>query len=99
MELIPRLVPSNPSPFYIRSVVKAFRSGAYNGKMYFSSYNDLGATVARFFCTENVISLFPFLALGLQLLRSMSELFLQDMSKTEPKVDSVNDLRSKRGVF
>ena len=43
--LIPRFVTSKPSPFYIRSVVEAFRSRAYDGKTYSGSYGDLGATV------------------------------------------------------
>ena len=46
---------------------------------------------------EDVISMFPFLALSVfNFYVSMSELFMQDMSKTEPKVGPVNDLRSKR---
>ena len=67
----------------------------------FGSYGDLGATVAGFFHTpEDVISMFPFLALSVfNFYVSMSELFMQDMSKTEPKVESVDDLRSKRWVL
>ena len=44
--LIPRFVTSNPSPSYLCSVVDAFRSGAYDGKMYSGSYGDLGVTIA-----------------------------------------------------
>ena len=43
-KLIPLFVTSNPSPSYIRSVVDTFRSGSYDGKMYFGSYGDLVAT-------------------------------------------------------
>ena len=46
---------------------------------------------------QDVISMFPFLALSVfNFYVSKTELFMQDMSMTEPKVESVNDLRSKR---
>ena len=41
-----RFVTSNPQPSYIRSVVVAFRCGAYNGKSNPDSYGNLNATVA-----------------------------------------------------
>ena len=44
--LILRFVTSNLSPSYIRSVVDAFQSVAYDGKTSSCSYGDLGATVA-----------------------------------------------------
>ena len=44
--LIQRLVTSNPSPRYIRAVVRAFRSGMYDGRIHSGTYGDLGAMVA-----------------------------------------------------
>ena len=41
-----RFVTSNPLPSYIRSVVVAFRCGAYDGKSNSAGYGNLGATVA-----------------------------------------------------
>ena len=101
LKLIPRFVTSKPSPSYIRSVVEAFRSGAYNGIMYFGSYGDLGATVARFvYPLRMSLACSPsWLSRSSTFYVCMSELFMQDMSKTEPKVESVNDLRSKRWSF
>ena len=49
---------------------------------------------------QDVISLSPFLALSVfNFYVSKTELFMQDMSKTEPKVESVDDLRSKLWVL
>lgn len=42
--LIQRLVTSNPSPRYMRSVVKAFRTGSYEGQIFSGRYGDLAAT-------------------------------------------------------
>ena len=54
----------------------------------------------RFTQLQDVISLLSFLALSvLNFYVSKTELFMQDMSKTEPKVESVDDLRSKRWVL
>lgn len=44
--LIQRLVTSNPSPRYMKSVVQAFRTGEYNGVRYSGRYGDMAATVA-----------------------------------------------------
>ena len=41
--VFPRFVTSIPSPFYIRSVVDSFRSGAYDGKTCSGWYGDLNA--------------------------------------------------------
>eukprot|EP00603_Paraphysomonas_imperforata_P004238 CAMPEP_0114421664 /NCGR_PEP_ID=MMETSP0103-20121206/5199_1 /TAXON_ID=37642 ORGANISM="Paraphysomonas imperforata, Strain PA2" /NCGR_SAMPLE_ID=MMETSP0103 /ASSEMBLY_ACC=CAM_ASM_000201 /LENGTH=2411 /DNA_ID=CAMNT_0001590201 /DNA_START=27 /DNA_END=7262 /DNA_ORIENTATION=+ len=44
--LIQRLVTSNPSPRYVKAVVKAFKSGAYDGKVFSGKYGDLAATIS-----------------------------------------------------
>lgn len=44
--LIQRLVSSNPSPRYVKTVVEAFKSGSYGGKVFSGKYGDLGATVS-----------------------------------------------------
>ena len=43
--LIQRLVTSNPSPRYIRSVVEAFKTGTHDGVTYSGKYGDLKATI------------------------------------------------------
>ena len=49
---------------------------------------------------EDFINMFSFLALSVfNFYVSMSELFMQDMLKREPKVESDNELRSKRWVL
>jgi len=42
--LIQRLVTSNPSPRYVKTVADAFRSGTYDGTTYSGVYGDLEAT-------------------------------------------------------
>lgn len=44
--LAQHMVTSNPSPRYMRAMVKAFRTGEYGGKVYSGKYGDLAATVA-----------------------------------------------------
>jgi len=44
--LIQRLVTSNPSPRYVKSVATAFRTGTYDDHMFSGEYGDLSATVA-----------------------------------------------------
>lgn len=43
--LIQQLVTSNPSPRYVRNVVNAFRTGAYENVQFSNKYGDLSATV------------------------------------------------------
>lgn len=42
-KLIQRMVTSNPSPRYIRSVVDAFSTGVCHSRVYSGKYGDLGA--------------------------------------------------------
>lgn len=42
---IQQMVTSNPSPRYVKEVVKAFRSGAYGTEVFSGKYGDLAATV------------------------------------------------------
>eukprot|EP01125_Pyxidicula_operculata_P014519 TRINITY_DN483_c0_g6_i1.p1 TRINITY_DN483_c0_g6~~TRINITY_DN483_c0_g6_i1.p1 ORF type:complete len:1985 (+),score=368.79 TRINITY_DN483_c0_g6_i1:207-6161(+) len=44
--MIQRMVTSNPSPRYVKSVVRAFKTGQYDGMSFSGKYGDLGATVA-----------------------------------------------------
>ena len=45
LKLIRRLVNSNPSPRYIKTVATAFRTGTYSGQTFSGQYGDLKATV------------------------------------------------------
>mmetsp|Transcript_6632 Transcript_6632/g.16185 ORF Transcript_6632/g.16185 Transcript_6632/m.16185 type:complete len:1268 (+) Transcript_6632:1-3804(+) len=44
--LAQNMITSNPSPRYMRSMVNAFRTGEYNGRVYSGKYGDMAATVA-----------------------------------------------------
>jgi cullin-associated NEDD8-dissociated protein 1 len=43
--LIQQMVTSNPSPRYVKEVVRAFRTGAYRDAKFSGRYGDLGATI------------------------------------------------------
>lgn len=44
--LIQRFTTSNPSPRYVRTVAKAFKTGTHGGKIFSGRYGDLAATLA-----------------------------------------------------
>ena len=47
--MLQRLVTSNPSPRYIRTVAAAFRAGKYGKTTYSGQAGDMGAAVAAIF--------------------------------------------------
>jgi uncharacterized protein (DUF1501 family)/uncharacterized protein (DUF1800 family) len=54
--LIQRMVTSNPSPRYMKSVVAAFRTGTYAGRTFSGKYGDLEATINAILLDEEARS-------------------------------------------